>query len=173
DPKEYYGYLFEADKKPTKTLDAMLRGIARYIINNMEPKEERALTPAKLAAYYKKMGGNYDSLFIEVPNPSISWIYASIGCQQTLQPGKDDFNPPCIPALTERGFVRWQSIEILLGPEEHVEFIQNTIDNHNIKHPDTGEDFPVGLPKESFPFEADPLIERWHDECAQKLRERA
>jgi hypothetical protein len=132
----------------------------------MEPKEERALTPAKLAAYYKKMGGNYDctllpnlhdrtlifgiALFIEVPNPSISWIYASIGCQQTLQPGKDDFNPPCIPALTERGFVRWQSIEILLGPEVHVEFIQNTIDNHNIKHPDTGEDFPVGLPKESF-----------------------
>jgi hypothetical protein len=34
DPKDYYGYLFEADKKPTKTLDAMLRGIARYIVSH-------------------------------------------------------------------------------------------------------------------------------------------
>jgi hypothetical protein len=33
DAKEYYGYLFEADKKPTKVLDALLRGIAIYIVS--------------------------------------------------------------------------------------------------------------------------------------------
>jgi hypothetical protein len=33
DGKQYYGYLFEADKKPTKVLDALLRGIAIYIVS--------------------------------------------------------------------------------------------------------------------------------------------
>lgn len=33
DPKAYYGYLFEVDKKPTKTLDALLKGIAEYIVS--------------------------------------------------------------------------------------------------------------------------------------------
>lgn len=33
DGKAYYGYLFETDKKPTKVLDALLRGIANYIVS--------------------------------------------------------------------------------------------------------------------------------------------
>jgi hypothetical protein len=32
DSKAYYGYLFEDNKKPTKILDALLRGIANYIV---------------------------------------------------------------------------------------------------------------------------------------------
>lgn len=33
DAKQYYGYLFEADKKPTKVLDALLRGVAIFIVS--------------------------------------------------------------------------------------------------------------------------------------------
>jgi hypothetical protein len=29
---DFYGYLFQNDKKPTKVLDALLRGIANYIV---------------------------------------------------------------------------------------------------------------------------------------------
>ena len=32
DPKEFYGYLFEVDKSPTPVLNALLRGIANYIV---------------------------------------------------------------------------------------------------------------------------------------------
>lgn len=32
DPKAFYGYLFELDKKPTEKLDRLLRGIANYIV---------------------------------------------------------------------------------------------------------------------------------------------
>jgi hypothetical protein len=77
DGKAYYGYLFETDKKPTKVLDALLRGIANYIVcilersgtcanthnlqgENIGNKEEKSLTPAKLASFYKAVGGNYD-----------------------------------------------------------------------------------------------------------------
>ena len=113
------------------------------------------------------------ALFVDVPHPSISWIYASIGCQHNLLPTKDDYTPPSIPALTTKGFVRWQSIELLLGPEEHVPFIQHAVRNFAIKNPDTGESFPVDLPTESFPQHPDPEIEKWHTRCAERLRLRA
>ena len=35
DAKQYYGYLFEADKTPTELLDALLRGIASYIVSRV------------------------------------------------------------------------------------------------------------------------------------------
>ncbi|KAF7863967.1 hypothetical protein EAF04_006932 [Stromatinia cepivora] len=173
DPKEFYGYLFDADKSPTSVLNALLRGIANYIIENVGSKEDQFLTPEKLALFYKAVGGNYDSLFVETKHPSISWIYASIGCQHTLNPTKDDFAPPSIPCLTVRGFVRWQSIEILLGPEEHVSFIQTAVREFEIKNPTTGERFPIDLPKEAFPSVPDAEIEKWHRSCAEKLRRRA
>jgi hypothetical protein len=113
------------------------------------------------------------ALFVNVPHPSISYIYQSIGCQHNLQHTDNDFKPPSIPALTTTGFVRWESIETLLGPEEHVPFLQTAVRNFGIKHPDTGEPFPIDLPKEAFPLKADPAIERWHNECAEKLRRKA
>ncbi|PBP16494.1 hypothetical protein BUE80_DR012784 [Diplocarpon rosae] len=173
DAKAYYGYLFEADKKPTKLLDALLRGIAAYISAEIGNKDEKGLTPDKLASFYKAVGGNYDSLFVDVPHPSISWIYASIGCQHCLLPTLNDFTPPSIPALTPRGFVRWQSIEILLGPEEHVPFIQNAIRLFPIINPSTGLPFPLPLPQEAFPLVPDAEVSKWHDQCARELRQRA
>jgi hypothetical protein len=113
------------------------------------------------------------ALFVDVPHPSISYIYQSIGCQHILQYADNDFKPPSIPALTPRGFVRWESIETLLGPEEHVPFLQTAVRNFGIKHPDTGEPFPIDLPKEAFPLKADPAIEKWHSECAERLRRQA
>ncbi|KAJ5037574.1 uncharacterized protein L3040_007746 [Drepanopeziza brunnea f. sp. 'multigermtubi'] len=172
--RSYYGYLFEADKKPTKVLDALLRAIAAYISEEIGSKDEKALTPDKLAAFYKAVGGNYDSLFVDVPYPSISWIYASIGCQHSLLPNpSSDFEPPSVPALTPRGFVRWQSIEILLGPEEHVPFIQNAIRLFPLINPLTKTPFPLPLPKEAFPLVPDADIAKWHDQCARALRQRA
>jgi len=32
---DYYGYLFEPDKKPTKILESLLRGIADHIVSWM------------------------------------------------------------------------------------------------------------------------------------------
>lgn len=33
--KDYYGYLFEDNKTPTKTLDALLRAIAKHIVRSV------------------------------------------------------------------------------------------------------------------------------------------
>jgi hypothetical protein len=81
--------------------------------------------------------------------------------------------PPSIPALTLRGFVRWESLQILLGPEEHVPFLQYAVANWHLKHPYTGEPFPVDLPVTAFPATCDPAVDNWHRTCGQKLREAA
>lgn len=128
------------------------------------------LTPPKLAAFYKAVGGDYDALFNEVPYKAISYIWQVTGCQHTLQPCEDDYLEPNIPALTIKGFVRWETIEILLTPEEHVPFMQYAVRHWNLKNPDDGLPFPPDLPKEAFPAETDPEIDRWHRECATKLR---
>ncbi|KAJ3949372.1 uncharacterized protein N0V96_000488 [Colletotrichum fioriniae] len=133
----------------------------------------QALTPQKLAAFYKAVGGNYDSLFVDMPFPAISYIWQVTGCQHSMQPSDNDFDAPSVPALTLRGFVRWESIEILLSPEEHVPFIQQAVKSWNLKHPETGEPFPPDLPADALPSEPDAGIEKWHKKCAEKLRKAA
>ncbi|KAG6003105.1 hypothetical protein E4U43_000966 [Claviceps pusilla] len=164
-----YAYMFEKDKGPTKQFDALLRAIARYVILEIGDKSDRHLTPKKLAAFYKAVGGNYDPLFVDMPHSSISYIWQVTGCQHTLQPTGNDFEAPSIPALTFRGFSRWESLEVLLGPEEHVPFLQYAVKNWNLKHPETGQDFPPDLPVSCFPTQADQEVDRWHKVCAEKL----
>ncbi|WKT39879.1 hypothetical protein QSH57_001698 [Fusarium oxysporum f. sp. vasinfectum] len=171
-PAIEYSYMYEKDKSPSKLLDALLRAISRHIIHEIGDKTVCHLTPEKLAAFYKAVGGDYDSLF-EMPHESISYIWQVTGCQHTLQPTDDDFAPPSIPALTARGFSRWESLEILLGPEEHVPFLQFAVKNWQLKHPETGQDFPAELPPTVFPTQADAEVDRWHKSCAEKLRKEA
>lgn len=66
--------------------------------------------------------------------------------------------------------MRWESIEILLAPEDHVPFLQFAVRNWGLTNPDDGKPFPVDLPKEAFPSQPDEAIDKWHRECATKLR---
>ncbi|KAI5467551.1 hypothetical protein BGZ63DRAFT_419249 [Mariannaea sp. PMI_226] len=172
-PPIQYRYMYEDDKSPSKLLDALLRAISRHVISEIGDKSVGQLTPKKLAAFYKAVGGDYDSIFVQMDDPSISCIWQATGCQHTLQPTEDDFAPPSIPALTPRGFSRWESLEILLGPEEHVPYLQFAVKNWKLKHPDTGQEFPPDLPKSVFPTHLDEAVDRWHRSCAEKLRTEA
>lgn len=96
------------------------------------------------------------------------------GCQHSLvQPPNKDYSPPTIPALSLKGFSRWEALEILLGPEEHVPFIQYAVRNWSLKHPVTGEAFPADLPVSVFPAQADTDVDKWHKSCAAQLWQEA
>lgn len=96
------------------------------------------------------------------------------GCQHSLvQSPQSDYSAPTIPALSLKGFSRWEALEILLGPEEHVPFIQYAARKWNLKHPVTGEVFPADLPSDVFPAQADTDVDKWHKSCAAKLWEEA
>ncbi|CAN8101325.1 unnamed protein product [Discula destructiva] len=176
---DYYGYLFEANKTPTKTLDALLRAIGQYIIDHLGDKKDKVLKPSKLAAFYRAVGGDYDKLFVHAPHESISYIWQVFGCRHTLEPTDSDadhpwnFEAPTVPAVTPRGFVRWESIQVLLTPEEHVPFILYAVRHWNLRHPETGEPFPTGITAAAFPSEPDPEISAWYESCGEKLRKEA
>ncbi|KAF3023509.1 hypothetical protein E8E14_007197 [Neopestalotiopsis sp. 37M] len=173
DGKAFYGYLFNKDRTPKPLLDDLLRAIGKHIETEIGDKNKPILDKSKLAAFYRAVGGDYDSLFVKAPDKSISYIWQALGVQHTLQPTENDFEAPSIPALTLRGFARWQSLQILLGPEEHVPFIQYAVRNWALKHPVTGAPFPVDLPADAFPKVCDPEIDRWHKECAKRLKQDA
>ncbi|KAI1123283.1 hypothetical protein F5Y10DRAFT_55549 [Nemania abortiva] len=173
DGKAYYKYLFNDDKSPTDTLDALLRAIGQYIIDHIGDITDKQLNARKLAAFYHAVGGDYDALF-KSPDRTISYIWQALGVQHSLQPTPDnDYAPPSVPALTLRGFVRWQSLQILLGPEEHVPYIQYAVAHWNLKNPYTGEAFPTDLPATAFPAVCDAAVDEWHRACGEKLREAA
>jgi len=167
DGKAFYGYLYEKQKPfptPKPLLDALLRAVALHIIDSIGDKNDKNLTPHKLAAFYKLAGHNYDGLFVEMPPQSISFIYQVQGCQHILvQPGSDT-EAPTIPALTTKGFVRWQSIQILLEPQTHVPIMQYAVKNWALKNPNDGTPFPTDLPREAFPLETDADTDLWHQE---------
>ncbi|KAI1209276.1 uncharacterized protein F4807DRAFT_427818 [Annulohypoxylon truncatum] len=169
--KDFYGYLFHKDKSQTYVLDALLRAIGLYISANIGDENVTELTPSKLAAFYRAVGGDYDQLFVHCPHKSISYIWQALGVEHTLQPTENPYDPPSIPALTLRGFVRWETIQILLEPQEHAPFIQFAVRNWALVNPDNGKPFPPDLPRDAFPTQCDPEIDAWHKDCAKKLRE--
>ncbi|RYP59123.1 hypothetical protein DL771_010993 [Monosporascus sp. 5C6A] len=174
DGESYYGYLFNKDKTATDLLDALLRAIAKYIACNIGDKKSNGLDPKKLAAFYHAVGGDYDALFLNAPAKSISYIWQALGVQHVLQQPPDNcYVEPSVPALTVEGFVRWESIQILLEPEEHAPFIQFAVRNWALKHPRTGEPFPPDLPRKAFPAKCDPQIDQWHRSCAERLKQEA
>jgi hypothetical protein len=66
DPSDFYGYLFKDDKAPTPVFDALLRAIAQHIVTDIGDKDVHAITPKKLAAFYKAVGGDYDGEFTDL-----------------------------------------------------------------------------------------------------------
>ncbi|KAL9008549.1 MAG: hypothetical protein Q9173_006339 [Seirophora scorigena] len=191
-PPEYWGYLIESDKSPSLIFEQLLLGIANYIVRvqsqavscdqriktdgpirwqnrHVAPWNIDSLTPPKLAAFYRLLGGDYDPLFLETPHPSLSFIYQSLGCFHTLQQEKSPYKAPSVPALTPQGFVRWQTVQVLLEPDEHVSFLQNAVKRLEIINPANGTLFPSRLPREALPSRCDPEMVQWHEGVARKL----
>ncbi|MCJ1272817.1 hypothetical protein MMC21_000606 [Puttea exsequens] len=166
---EYWGYLIRPDKSPSPVFEQLLLGVANYINWHIAPWDVNSLTPAKLAHFYRLVGGDYDSLFLDTADSSLSFIYQSLGCYHTLQPESNPYNPPSTPALTPQGFVRWQTVQLLLEPEEHVPFLQNAVKRFEIMNPVDGAPFPSILPREVLPTIPDPDMVEWHSSVSEKL----
>ncbi|KAI8932493.1 hypothetical protein NX059_010675 [Plenodomus lindquistii] len=172
---QYWGYLFKEDKCGTPLLDRLLKGIAEVISTRFEPSDSPDLTPSQIAAWYRDVGGDYDVLFTDTPPTSIAFIYRSLGAFHSLQPlpGDDGYSSPIVPALKKQGFVTWQTIQLLLGPEEHVPFLQRAVEKYDVVDSETGNIFPKILPKECFPDCPDDAMETWYQGVAARLKREA
>lgn len=137
-----------------------------------EPSDSPDLTPSQIAAFYRVVGEDYDQLFIETPPSALSFIYRSLGAYHSLQPAPNDdgYSSPTIPALKRKGYVTWQTIQLLLGPEVHVPLLQKAVQKFDVVDPETGNVFPKLLPKECLPDEPDDEMEKWYETVAQRLQ---
>ncbi|KAL3479053.1 hypothetical protein BJX99DRAFT_90018 [Aspergillus californicus] len=164
---EFWGVLINPDKSPSPLLEQLCLGIAQ-VITTFDNYANPDLTPERLAAFYQKVGGNYDVLFLDTKPSALSFIYQRLGCFHSIQPSTDPYKPPSIPALQPHGFVRWQTIQLLLDPDEHLAYLQNAVERWNIFTP-TGAVFPKTIPRDAFPAEPDPEMIQWHETVSQKF----
>lgn len=148
---------------------------ARAQNENYEPSDSPDLTPSQLASFYRELHGNYDQLFLGTPGASIAFIYKSLGCQYSLQPlpHSTAFTEPTVPALKTEGWIMWQTIQILLGPEEHSKFLMDAVERWDIKDPATGQVLPKILPRECLPMEPDKHMVMWYEGVSERLRKEA
>ena len=114
-------------------------------------------------------------LFTETPPSSIAFIYRSLGAFHSLQPSANDdgYSSPAIPALKKQGFVTWQTIQLLLGPQEHVPFLQKSVEQFDVIDPETKEPFIKLLPSKCFPDKPDEAMEEWYEGVAARLKREA
>lgn len=67
----------------------------------------------------------------------------------------------------------WQTIQILLGPEEHAQFLREAVEKWDVKDVETGDIFPKILPRECFPKEPDRHMVAWYEGVSERLRKEA
>ncbi|CEJ55058.1 hypothetical protein PMG11_01336 [Penicillium brasilianum] len=163
----HWGTLINPDKSPAPRLEQLCLGIAQ-LMPSFDSNPTSDLTPDRLAAFYRKVGGNYDPLFLETKSQALSFIYQSLGCFHSLQPSKSPYEPPAVPSLCPNGFVRWQTIQLLMDPDEHWRFLNNAVGMWDIVDA-KGETFPKSIPRDAFPSEPDPEMLQWHEGVAKRL----
>jgi hypothetical protein len=171
------------DKSATPLLDQLCQGIAKVIVchpkyvqhlqqltilkSQLEPGPDTELTPQRLATFYKSIGGN-DFVFRELGYPGLSLMYRTLGCFHSLQPSDNPFESPSVPCLLVPGFVRWQTLQLLLHPDEHARCFQKAVEMYDIPRPDGGH-FPKTIPREAFPAKPDEAMEKWQAMVLERL----
>ncbi|KAJ5427624.1 hypothetical protein N7491_008066 [Penicillium cf. griseofulvum] len=163
----HWGTLINSDKSPAPLLEQLCLGIAQ-LMSSFDSNGTTDITPERLATFYRKVGGNYDPLFLETKAQALSFIYQSLGCFHSLQPSANPYEPPSIPSLLPNGFVRWQTIQLLMDPDEHSVYLQNAVNLWDIAGVN-GEPFPKTIPRDAFPSEPDPEMLEWHEGVSRRL----
>lgn len=154
-------YFVKRDKSASELFDELCRGIAQ-VIRRLEPFSNYSdLSPNQLSNFYRSCGGNYDELFKNTGEHGLSWIYRTLGCYHSLRPTRNPFESPSIPCLTEDGYVRWQTLQLLLCPQEHSVLIQKAVELYDVPRK-AGGFFPKTIPNECFPQKPDVDMEKWH-----------
>lgn len=107
-------------------------------------------------------------MFRELRYPGLSLMYKTLGCFHSLQPSENAFEAPSVPCLLVPGFVRWQTVQLLLQPNEHARCMQRAVELYDVPAPQGGC-FPKTIPRESFPLKPDEAMEKWQNAILDRL----
>lgn len=191
-PDAYFNEnLLQSDNTGTRKYKNLMQGLKNIIVStasevvgcsltNLQiaryhPTENPDLMPGQLASYYEDLNGDYNQLFLKTPNPSIAFIYKSLGCPYSLQPVQDAqrVEEPEVPALKTEGWILWSTIQMLLGPDEHASFLTEAVRRWDVIDPETGKIFPKTLPRGCLPATPDQRMSDWYEGVSKRLTEEA
>lgn len=153
--------LFDSDGKPTPRLSQLLRGLAKHVIEDCEPKQSIIITPGKLADFFEatKVSDElypWHAIFGRgLTNASISRLFRDLRCQHHLVQF-NDHGVPTIPGLTPQGFDAFMTTLIQAHPDKEYERLSNALRHMPISNADDcKERFPKELSKRLFPRRQD------------------
>lgn len=142
--------LFDKTDTPTPRLGQFLRGLAKHIIEDYEPKHSLVITPAKALRFFdetkvRKELYPWKTIFGgSVTCPSISVMFRRLPCQHHLVQTANH-EVPNVPGLTPSGFESFMTYLIQAHPDTEFERLAKAVMHMPISNADD--------PKERFPKE--------------------
>lgn len=142
---------------PTMRLGQFLRGLAKHLIDDFEPKGSLVVTPAKMMRFFdetKLPDEHYPWATIfggKMANNSISSMYRKLLCQHHLVQ-KQYHEAPSIPGLTPIGFETFMTCMIQAHPDTEFERLAKAVQEMPISNADDKtERFPKQLSRRLLP----------------------
>lgn len=164
--EKHWGKLFDASGAPTDKLTCLLRGIANYLIEEVEPRQSLVVTPDKMQRYYEETRLEERKemypwkLVFDDKTSSISRLLRDpdIKVQHHLVQPTPDARPD-IPGLTPLGFATWSTLLIRAHPDHEFERIAKILRSVGVNHPDERRQrFPAAVPRKLFPATGDQAV---------------
>ncbi|KAL7272058.1 hypothetical protein RUND412_005150 [Rhizina undulata] len=160
--------LMADDGQPTELLVRVVEGIFDYLDAAFAPFNTGFLEPAKLSAFYRKMGMKDEENIGLFSDSGISSQYSLMGCQYLLiSPKTDEINArsvawaidaldttPRTPVLTKIGWVRFFIVCTWRAPGIMHFLLQNALRTGAIRKGVEGEVFRLSVPREALPKRA-------------------
>ncbi|KAI1659244.1 hypothetical protein F4813DRAFT_395176 [Daldinia decipiens] len=163
-----WGTLFDENGYATTRNNQFLRGLAKYIIDDLAPSSSSlVITPEKLCALYSRYRLNPETYpFIEILNSRardahdrLADFFTDLDCQYHLvQP--DFYSRPRVPALTPAGFAQYFTTCILAHPDEEFRRLDKIVSDVQLVADTPVDGEPERLPRQlfrsQFPVRHDP-----------------
>lgn len=150
-----WGVLFDKEGAPTKRMHQVVKGLAKYIVDEFMPQESIVITPEKMAAFYshhrlEREIFPFAALFKSRPkdlNEALTSLYDEMECQYFLVKA-DDRSRPSVPGLTPAGFVHWLMTMIQAYPDEEAKRLDRVVSALPIEADSLLDGKPERLPKQ-------------------------
>ncbi|PPJ58275.1 hypothetical protein CBER1_07299 [Cercospora berteroae] len=156
--EQYWRPLFDKGS-PTPRLSQFLRGLARNLVDDYEPKGSLVIGPKKMLRFLdetKVDKENYPWTTIfggKMSHESISLMYRKLLCQHHfIQPQQHAQDAPTVPALTPHGFASFMTCLIQAHPDTEYARLSLAVRDMPISNADdVKERFPKELSRRLLP----------------------
>ncbi|ORY56108.1 uncharacterized protein BCR38DRAFT_490767 [Pseudomassariella vexata] len=161
-PHKGWGELFDENGYATHRLGQVLRGLAKYMIEEYPPKNSLVITPDKLGLFYSNYRLDsevfpFHDIFkskAKDANDRISDFYSDLDCEHHLV--HEARYKPLVPALTPAGFAQYITLCILAYPNEESRRLEKIVQDVDLTADDgTSDRLPKSITRSFLPAKHD------------------